>query len=84
MVDQVVSYYGESTDEEIGGDDFDNYLKENIPTYMLEEILKRLKKEDLVVYLYIPKRFIFFTLGIKMKDPISKHWKDCIIYVFPI
>ena len=43
---QVVSYYSESTDEEIGGDDFYiNYLKENIPTYMLEEILERLKKE---------------------------------------
>ena len=60
LVSQVVSYYSESTDEEIGGDDFYiNYLKENIPTYMLEEILERLKKKLSRLSIYSEKIHIF-------------------------
>ena len=45
LVSQVIEHYNTTGDEDLSGDDFYiNYLKENIPTYMLEEILERLKK----------------------------------------
>ena len=54
LVSQVIDHYNKTGDEELGGDDFYiSYLKENIPTYMLEEILERLKKEaQLAIYMY--------------------------------
>ena len=45
-MNQVINFYNKSGDESIDDDDFYiSYLKENIPTYMLEEIVERLKKE---------------------------------------
>ena len=46
LVNQVINFYNKSGEESIDDDDFYiSYLKENIPTYMLEEIVERLKKE---------------------------------------
>ena len=52
LVSQVIEHYNKTGDEDLSGDDFYiNYLKENIPTYMLEEILERLKKgAQLAIY----------------------------------